>query len=37
MKQNLAFIDHHYHKNTKSGDFLKKMLTDQYNVKQKSI
>ena len=28
----LAFIDHHYHKKTKSGDFIKKLLENKFNV-----
>jgi hypothetical protein len=33
MKPSLAFIDHHAHKNTKSGDFLKKIFANKYKVK----
>ena len=32
MKEKLAFIDHEYHKKTKSGDFLRKILSRQYKI-----
>lgn len=33
MKPKLAFIDHHFHKYTKSGDFLKKIFLEKFDVK----
>ena len=32
MKEKLAFIDHEYHKKTKSGDFLRKILSKEYKI-----
>ena len=33
MKPKLAFIDHHYHRYTKSGNFLKEIFSTKFEVR----